>query len=262
MYDTILGYGLNIAAALVILLIGFWAAKFARNLSGTVMERRQVDPILSSFFSTFLYTAILVLVVIAALANVGVQTASLIVVVGAAGLAIGLSLQGTLSNFASGIMIIALRQFKVGDYIEAGPNAGIVEEIHLFYSRLRSPDNKEVIIPNAQITGSTIINHSARAERRVDMVFGVAYDSDLDDVRRIFRELIEADERVLPEPEPVIVVGELADSSINFWVRPWVKTADLWAFKWDFTEAVKKRFDQEGINIPFPQNDVHLFQAA
>lgn len=262
MYDTIIGYGMNIVTTLVILFLGFWVAKFARNLSGTIMEKRQFDPMLSSFIGTFMYAVILVFVVIAALANLGVQTASLIAVVGAAGLAIGLSLQGTLSNFASGIMIIALRPFKVGDYIEAGPNAGIVEEIQLFYSKMRSPDNKEVIIPNSQITGSTIINYSARDERRVDLVFGVAYDSDLDTVRRILKDLLAVDERVLPEPEPVIVVGELADSSINFWVRPWVKTADMWAFRWDFVEAVKKRFDQEGINIPFPQRDVHLHQAA
>lgn len=262
MYDTIVGYGLNIVTTLAILFIGFWTAKLARNMSGAILEKRQLDPMLSSFIGTFLYAVIMIFVVIAALANLGVQTASLIAVVGAAGLAIGLSLQNTLSNFASGIMIIALRPFKVGDYVEAGPNAGIVEEIQLFYSKMRSPDNKEVIIPNSQITGSTIINYSARDERRVDMVFGVGYDSDLDKVRKIFKELLEADQRVLPEPQPVIVVGELADSSIDFWVRPWVKTADMWAFRWDFTEAVKKRFDQEGVNIPFPQRDVHLFQAA
>ena len=253
-------YGLNILAALLILLIGLWAARVVRRMAQKIMDKRNIDPLITTFTGTVLHVLLVLFVVIAAISKLGVQTTSLIAVVGAAGLAVGLALQGSLSNLASGVIIITLRPFKVGDYVEAGTNAGIVESIQLFYTKLRSPDNKELMIPNSAITSSTIINYNARNERRCDMVFGVSYDADLDKTRRIIQEMLDKDERVLDDPAPVIVIGELADSSVNFWVRPWVKTDDFWAFKWEFTEALKKRFDEDGINIPFPQRDLHIHQ--
>lgn len=253
-------YGVNILAALVILLIGLWAARLVRHIIHKVMDKRSIDPLIISFVSTVLHVLLIAFVLIAAISKLGVQTTSLIAVLGAAGLAVALALQSSLSNIASGVIIITLRPFKVGDYVEAGSSAGIIESIQLFYTRMRSPDNKELMIPNSEITSSVITNYNARSERRCDMVFGVSYDADLDKTRRTIQELLDQDERVLDEPAPEIVIGELTDSSVNFWVRPWVKTEDLWAFKWEYTEAVKKRFDKEGITIPFPQRDIHMYQ--
>lgn len=255
-------YGPKVIAAILILLIGLWVSRIVRRLVERVMEKRHIDPLIANFAATVAYVLLVLFVLIAAISKLGVQTTSLIAVVGAAGLAIGLALQGSLSNLASGVIIISLRPFKVGDYIEAGSNAGIIEGIHLFYTRMRSPDNREILIPNSAITSSAIVNYSARTERRCDMVFSVSYDADLDKTRRIIQELLDRDERVLKDPAPVIVLGELADSSVNFWVRPWVKTDDLWGFKWDYTEAVKKRFDEEGIVIPYPQRDVHHYEHS
>lgn len=253
-------YGFSILAAILILVLGLGAAKLVHHLALKIMTRRNIDPLISSFVGTVLHVLLVTFVIIAAISKLGVQTTSLIAVLGAAGLAVGFALQGSLSNLASGVIIITLRPFKVGDYVEAGSHAGIVESIDLFYTRMRSPDNKELMIPNSAITSSAIINYNARSERRCDMVFSVTYDTDLDKTRRIIQELLDRDERVLDDPAPMIVLGELADSSVNFWVRPWVKTEDFWDFKWEYTETVKKRFDEEGITIPFPQRDVHLFQ--
>lgn len=252
-------YGTKFMMAILILLVGLWVIKRLRSLAIKVMEKRKIDPLITTFLSTVIYVLLFIFVIIAALSNLGLNTTSLIAVLGAAGLAIGLSLQSSLSNLASGVIIITLRPFKVGDYIEAGGDSGIVEGIQLFYTKMRSPDNKEVTVPNSKMTTSSIINYSARSERRCDMIFGVSYDSDLETTRNIIKDLLEKDERVLPDPEPMIVLGELADNSVNFWVRPWVKTDDFWQFKWDFTEAVKKRFDEAGIGIPYPQRDVHVY---
>lgn len=258
----VITYGPNIVAAILILLIGLWVSKLILRVAEKIMEKRKIDPLITSFITTVLHVLLVLVVLIAAISKLGVQTASLIAVLGAAGLAIGLALQGSLSNLASGVIIISLRPFKVGDFIEAGSNSGIVESIQLFYTKMRSPDNKEVMIPNSTITSSAIINYTARSERRCDMVFGISYDTDLEKTRRIIQELLDKDQRVLKDPEPLIVLGELSDSSVNFWVRPWVKTDDLWEFKWDFTEAVKKRFDEEGIVIPYPQRDIHHYQHS
>lgn len=253
-------YGLNVIAAIIILVVGLWAARLLRGLTTEVMQKRGLDPMIVDFLGTVLYVILILFVLIATLSKLGLQTASLIAVIGAAGLAIGFALQGSLSNLAAGIIIISLRPFKVSDYIVAGTDAGTVEGIQLFYTKLRTPDNTEVTVPNASVTGSSIVNYSARSQRRVDMVFGIAYDDDIAKAKRIIRELLEKDERVLDDPAPVIVLGELSDSSVNLWVRPWTKTEDYWPFKWDFTESLKKRFDEEGITIPFPQRDVHLYQ--
>lgn len=255
-------YGLKVIAAVVILIVGRWIAKALKKLAERTMRKRAVEPTIISFVANLLYVALLVFVVIAAINQVGVQTTSFIAVIGAAGLAIGLALQGSLANFAAGFLLILFRPFKVGDYIEGAGVAGTVEEIQVFVTKLKTPDNKAVIIPNAKLTGDNIINYSAKETRRLDLVFGVAYDADLLKVRKIIDEMLSKDERILKDPAPTIGVLELADSSVNFAVRPWVKTGDYWDVYFALTEGVKKRFDAEGIGIPFPQRDVHLFQAT
>jgi small conductance mechanosensitive channel len=200
----------------------------------------------------------LLFVLIAALSHLGIDTTSLVALLGAAGLAVGLSLQDSLGNFAAGVMIIVFKPFKKGDFIDAGGAMGTVDAISIFTTIMTTPDNKEIIIPNGSIIGGNITNYSARPTRRVDMVFGISYDDDLQKAKAILQEIIAADSRVLSEPAPVVTLGELADSSVNFLVRPWVNAADYWGVMWDTTEQVKLRFDAEGISIPFPQMDVHL----
>ena len=188
-------------------------------------------------------------------------SAQFVAVVGAAGLAVGLALQGSLSNFAAGVLIVLFRPYKVGDYVEAAGISGTIEQVQILTTILKTPDNKQIIVPNGQIMDSIITNYSANDRRRVDLVVGVSYEDDLDKVRKTLEELVAADERILDDPAVTIAVSELADSSVNFIVRPWVKTADYWGVHFDLTEAIKKRFDQEGISFPFPQQDVHLYQA-
>lgn len=262
MQEWIALYGLKVLAAAAILIVGRWVAKALKNLTTRVMKKRAVEPTIVSFVSNLVYIALLVFIVIAAMGQVGIQTTSFIAVIGAAGLAIGLALQGSLANFAAGFLLILFRPFKVGDYIEGAGVAGVVEEIQVFVTQLKTPDNKAVIIPNAKLTGDNIINYSAKETRRVDLVFGVAYDADLQKVRHILEDILSKDERVLDDPAPTIGVLELADSSVNFAVRPWVKTADYWNLYFALTETVKKRFDEEGIGIPFPQRDVHMYNKV
>lgn len=252
----------NIVIAAVILFAGIWLAKQARKYINLVMEKRNVDALLASFLCNIAYVIIIAFIVIAALGQLGFQTTSFIAILGAAGLAIGLSLQSSLSNFASGVMIIAFRPFKVGDFIEAGGVSGVVEGIQIFSTQMRTGDNKAVIVPNSNITVGNITNYSAKDQRRVDMVFGIGYDDDIKKVKEVLQEIVNADERILKDPEPVIAVSELADSSVNLVVRPWVNTDDYWAVKSDFIEAVKLRFDKEGISIPYPQQEVHMHQIA
>ena len=253
-------YGLKAIAAIIILVVGRWIAKALRNLTEKVMRKKEVEPTLVSFVGNLVYVALLVFVVIAAINQLGVQTTSFIAVIGAAGLAIGLALQGSLANFAAGFLLILFRPFKVGDYIEGAGVAGGVEEIQIFVTQLKTPDNKTVIIPNAKLTGDNIINYSAKETRRVDMVFGVSYDADLPKTRQVLEDVLSRDGRILDEPAPTIAVLELADSSVNFAVRPWVKTADYWDVYFSVTEDVKKSLDADGIGIPFPQRDVHLYE--
>lgn len=254
-------YGLKVIAALLILIIGRWIAKIIRRISGKILVKRSVDPMISSFVENLVYIALLVFIVIAALAQIGIQTTSFIAVIGAAGLAIGLALQGSLSNFAAGFLILIFRPFKAGDYVEAGGKAGSVEKIQVFTTHLVTVDNKSVIIPNSKIMGDVITNYSVKDKRRVDFVFGVSYGDDLDKVRSVIKNVIEKDSRILKDPEPMILVGELADSSVNFTVRVWVNTSDYWGVFFDTIEMVKKSFDAEGITIPFPQWDVHTFKV-
>lgn len=262
MSDSIIQLIINAGLALAILLGGIWIAKRVKNIAISVMEKRGLEPLLASFSASIAHIMIVVFVVIASLSQLGIQTTSLIAVLGAAGLAVGLALQGSLSNFASGVIIIALRPFKVGDFIEAGGVMGIVEGIQIFSTSMRTPDNKSIIVPNSSITGNTITNYSARDTRRVDLVFGISYNDDIPTAKAILQKLVDEDERILKDPAPVIAVSELADNSVNIIVRPWTSTADYWNVYWDMTEKVKLTFDKEGISIPYPQRDVHLHQVA
>lgn len=253
---------INIISAAVIFAAGWWIAKQLRNLIVSVMEKKQVDPMLTSFTSNVAYFALVLFVIMAALGQLGIQTTSFIAIIGAAGLAIALSLQDSLANFASGVMIIFFRWFKVGDFIEAGGTSGIVEGIQIFSTQMRTPDNKIIIVPNSSITSGNITNYSAKDQRRVDMVFGIGYGDDIGKAKQILQDIIEKDARVLKDPAPVIAVAELGDSSVNIICRPWVKTDDYWPFFWETTEAVKLKFDEQDITIPYPQRDVHLHQVA
>lgn len=253
---------MNIVLAGAILIIGLWLAKRIKNMLVSLMEKRGIDTLLATFMGSIAHILISAFVLIAALGELGIQTTSLIAIIGAAGLAIGLALQGSLANFAAGVMIIAFRPFKVGDFIDAGGAVGVVEGIQIFSTQMRTGDNKTIIVPNANITGGTITNYSTKDTRRVDLVFGIGYDDDIKKAKKILEDLVAKDERILKDPAPVIAVSELADSSVNFIVRPWVKAADYWTVYWDLTETVKLTFDKEGISIPYPQQDVHMHQAA
>lgn len=250
-------YGLKVAGSLAILILGIWASKFLTRITVKLMEKSKVDATLRSFLQQAFLYALIVFVVVAALGNLGVQTASLIAVIGAAGLAVALAFQSSLSNISAGALIILFRPFRVGDYITAGGEGGTVESINMFSTLLKTPDNKNVVVPNSQIVGGSITNFSTNDTRRVDMTFGVGYGEDLQKVRKILEEIVSQDSRVLQDPAPAIAVSELADSSVNFVVRPWVNRADYWDVYFDMMETVKTRFDKEGIEIPFPQRVVH-----
>ena len=256
-----LDLAINVAIAIVIFYVGKLAVGLLVRGMRKVMQRQEVDKTLETFVSNLVRMVLMVVVIIAAIGQVGIQTTSFIAIFGAAGLAVGLALQGSLSNFASGVLIVMFRPYKVGDFVEAAGIAGVVEQVQILTTVLRTGDNKQIIVPNGQIMDSIITNYSAKDTRRVDMVVGVSYDDDLDKVRATIDELIAADERILSDPAPTVAVSELADSSVNFVVRPWVKGADYWGVMFDLTEAIKKRFDKEGISFPFPQQDVHLYKA-
>ncbi|MCF8111883.1 MAG: mechanosensitive ion channel [Desulfobacteraceae bacterium] len=253
-------FGVKLLAAIVVLVLGRWVAMVLRNFLEKSMRRTDVDETLISFTANLAYIALFAFVIIAALAQLGIQTTSFIAILGAAGLAIGLALQGSLANFAAGVLMLLFKPFKVGDYIEGGSTAGTVKEIQIFNTILLTPDNKTVIVPNAKMTGDKIVNYAAQGTRRVDMVFGISYDSDIDKAKQILHELLKNDSRILPDPAPMVVVLELADSSVNIACRPWVNASDYWTFYFDMMEGVKKQFDANGISIPFPQRDVHMYQ--
>jgi small conductance mechanosensitive channel len=259
---TIVGLGKNLIVALAIFYIGrFFIGLVVRGLR-KVLQTHAVDKTLETFVCNLVRTVLLIVVIIAAIGALGIQTTSFIAIFGAAGLAIGLALQGSLSNFAAGVLIVLFRPYKVGDYIEGAGISGTVEQVQILTTVLKTADNKQIIVPNSQIMDSVITNYSANDTRRVDMTVGVSYSDDLDKVRRTLEDLIAADDRILAEPACTIAVSALADSSVNFIVRPWVKTPDYWGVMFDMTEAIKKRFDKEGISIPFPQQDVHLHKAS
>ncbi|WPD22789.1 MAG: mechanosensitive ion channel [Candidatus Electrothrix scaldis] len=256
--EWVILYGIKVGAAILIFILGRYAALTIRSFVEKMLTKSRVDVTLISFLTSISYVAMMAFVVIAALSKLGIQTASFVAVLGAAGLAVGLALQGSLSNFAAGTLLIIFKPFKVGDYIEAAGTAGTVKEIGIFTTELRTPDNKKVIVPNAKASGDNIINYTATGQRRIDMIASVGYSDDLDKVREILISILAEDERILKDPTPVIAVLQLADSSVDFAVRPWVKTSDYFAVLCDTQEKIKKRFDAEGISIPFPQCDMHI----
>jgi len=256
--DVVAVWGLKVIAAIAIFIIGRWVAMGLRRGIRRMMQKADVDPIIIGFVGSITYIGLLAFVIIAALGQLGIQTTSFIAILGAAGLAIGLALQGSLANFAAGFLMIIFRPFKVGDFIEGAGVAGVVEAIQIFTTTLKTGDNKIIIIPNAKLSGDNIINYSAQTRRRVDMTVGVAYDADLSKVRDVLKDIISKESRVHADPEPLIAVAELADNSVNFVVRVWTDTGDYWGVKFAMTETIKNRFDEAGIGIPFPQRDIHI----
>ena len=257
-----LDFAANLLAAIAVYVVGKWAAGILTRLLRKVFDRANVDETLSRFLTNIARYALLTFVILMALDRLGVDTKSMAAIMAAAGLAVGLALQDSLANFASGVMIILFTPFRVGDFIEAAGTSGVVEEISIFSTLMRTGDNKQIIVPNGAIIGGTIVNYSAKTTRRIDMVVGCGYDDDLRAVKAFLTALVETDERILKDPAPVIAVSELGDSSVNFVVRPWVNTEDYWAVLWDLNERVKLGFDERGFSIPFPTQDIHLHQAA
>ncbi|EGR1125674.1 small-conductance mechanosensitive channel MscS [Vibrio cholerae] len=256
--DLLIQYGVNVISAILILFIGNLVVKGVAGSVANVLKKKEMDKAVVDFIHGLVRYTLFIIVLIAALSRIGVQTASVVAVIGAAGLAVGLALQGSLSNFAAGVLIVAFRPFKSGDYVEIGGVAGSVDSIQIFQTVLKSPDNKMVVVPNSAVIGGAITNYSRHETRRVDMVIGVSYKSDLQKTKRVLRETLEKDPRILKDPDMTIGVLTLADSSINFVVRPWCKTADYWAVYFDSMQAIKEALDANGIEIPFPQMDVHL----
>ena len=251
-------YGLQIVAAIVILVVGIWVSRLLSKLTRRLLEARSVEPTLVAFTGHLVNALLVAFVIIAALNKLGVQTTSLIAVIGAAGLAIGLALQSSLANFAAGVMILVFRPFRAGDVVETAGVIGVVEELHIFTTQMKTGDNKTVFIPNGKIMADNIINYSRKGTRRMDLVIGVGYGEDVRRVKEVLQEILHQDGRILDDPAPMVAVLELADSSVNFAVRPWVSVADYWSVYFDVMEKIKLRLDEEGIEIPFPQRDVHL----
>ncbi|UCE89325.1 MAG: mechanosensitive ion channel [Pseudomonadota bacterium] len=258
----VIPWGVNILGAALVFLIGLWVAKLIVKGAKRLMDKANLEQVLIGFLGNMLYTVLLVVVIIAALEQLGVRTTSLLAVFATAGLAVGLALKDQLSNFAAGVMLIIFKPFTIGNFIEAGGTAGVVDTIRIFNTVLHTPDNREITVPNAQIFGGTITNVSARETRRIDLVIGIGYDDDIGKARDTLNSLIGADDRILEDPAPAIAVAELGESSIDLAVRPWVKAADFWNVRSDLLEGIKREFDSNGISIPFPQRDLHVYEQA
>jgi len=253
-------YGLKIIGAILIFIIGKMIIGILSGVLRRLFAKKATDETLSKFVISLTRITLLVIVILASLSTLGVETTSFVALIGAAGLAVGFALQGSLSNFAAGIMLIIFRPFEVGHFVEAGGATGTIEAIKIFNTVMKTPDNKTIIVPNSGITGGNITNYSAKDTRRVDLVFGIGYDDDIKKAKDIMEGIIKADSRILKDPAPVVRVVELADSSVNFAVRPWVNSGDYWAVYFDLMEGIKMAFDEAGISIPYPQTDVHLHQ--
>ncbi|WP_206612578.1 mechanosensitive ion channel family protein [Marinomonas hwangdonensis] len=247
---------------LVVGLVVFFVGKFIASKVSQWCEKRllkaSVDQAVAGFASSILYALMFAGVALMALGQIGVQTTSFIAILGAAGLAVGLALQGSLSNFASGVLIILLRPFRSGDFIDAGGQMGTVNRIELFHTYLKTPDNRVIIVPNSAVMDGSIVNFSRESTRRLDLVIGISYDADIRLAKQIMQEIVDADERILKEPSCLIAVSELADSSVNFFLRPWVASGDYWTVRADLLEKIKYTFDERGVGIPYPQMDVHV----
>ncbi|PKP33944.1 MAG: mechanosensitive ion channel protein MscS [Bacteroidetes bacterium HGW-Bacteroidetes-17] len=256
--DLLLKYGPQLLLALVTLIIGLWIINIFLRGFRKIILKGNFDPSLQPFLTSFLGIFLKILLIISVMGMVGIEMTSFIAVLGAAGLAVGMALSGSLQNFAGGVLILTFKPFKVGDYIEAQGHAGVVQLIHVFNTILTTPDNKTIIIPNGALSNASMVNYSTQTTRRVDLKFGTGYQDNIDKTKAVLKYIIESDKRILKDPEPVIAVSELADSSINFVVRPWVNVTDYWDVYFDLHEKVKKAFDNEGISIPYPQQDVHI----
>jgi small conductance mechanosensitive channel len=255
-------WGLRVVGALVLFIVGLTICKAIRRSIRKALDKSNLDKTLVPFISSLIYYLLLTFLILAVLSLFGIQTTSFIAVLGAAGLAVGLALQGTLGNFAAGVMLLIFRPFKIGDYIEAGGAAGTVQEIAIFSTTLHSPDNVRITVPNSSVYGSMVKNYSYNETRRNDMVFGISYDDDISKAVDVIQRALDADDRVLQDPAPVIAVGELADSSVNLLVRPWCKGADYWGLRWDLTRKIKEDLEAAGCSIPYPQQDVYMHQVS
>jgi small conductance mechanosensitive channel len=251
-------WGLQVVGAVAVLVVGRFICGALRRGTRRALERSSVDATLIPFLSSGVYYMALTVVVLAVLNLFGIQTASVIAVLGAAGLAVGLAMQGTLSNFSAGVMLLVFRPFKLGDYVEAAGTAGSVQEIGIFSTTLHTPDNVKITVPNSAMYGGTIKNYSANDTRRNDLVVGISYDDDIAKARETIQKVLTADSRVLADPEPVVAVAELGDSSVNLVVRPWCRSEDYWALRFDLTRALKEQLEAAGCSIPYPQHDVHV----
>ena len=260
-YDLAITYGLKILLAVVTLIIGLWIIKLVMKAIGRNLEKRDVDATLRQFLGSLLSMLLKIMLIISVISMLGVEMTSFVAILAAAGFAVGMALSGTLQNFAGGAMIVIFRPFKVGDFIDAQGYMGTVKEIQIFNTILKTPDNKTIIIPNGGLSTSSMTNFSTEPQRRVDFTFGIGYGDDIDKAKKVIEGLIAADDRILKDPEHFIAVSELADSSVNFVVRVWANAADYWGIHFDMIENVKKAFDKEGISIPFPQTDVHVYNV-
>lgn len=254
-------YGLRLIGALVVLVVGLWIVKLLVRSSQRLMDKSKLDVSLTTFLKSMIDILLKVLLIISVMGMMGIQMTSFIAILGAAGLAVGMALSGTLQNFAGGVMILIFKPFKVGDFINAQGYSGVVKEIRIFVTVLTTPDNKTIFIPNGPLSNGSLTNFSTQPNRRVDWTFGIAYGDDYDKAKAMLLDMMKEDKRILTDPEPFVALGELADSSVNLTVRAWVKAADYWGVYFDMNEKFYKNADQFGLSIPFPQMDVHLDKA-
>jgi small conductance mechanosensitive channel len=258
-YDLALKYGLKLLLAVVTLIVGLWIVNAIIRGIRRNMEKRNVDATLRQFLGSLLSMLLKIMLIISVISMVGVEMTSFVAILAAAGLAVGMALSGTLQNFAGGVMIVLFKPFKVGDFIDAQGYMGTVKDIQIFNTILKTPDNKTIIIPNGGLSTSSMTNFSTEETRRVDFTFGIGYGDDIDKAKKVIESVIKTDSRIFADPAPFVAVSELGDSSVNFAVRVWANASDYWGIFFDMNENIKKTFDKEGISIPFPQRDVHLF---
>ncbi|WLD57154.1 mechanosensitive ion channel [Salinispirillum sp. LH 10-3-1] len=252
----------NVGLAIIVFLVGKWIVKLVSRALSAAMTKARLDPMLVAFLGNIINAILMLVVVVAALSQLGIETTSLVALLGAAGIAVGLALKDSLAHFAAGVMIILFRPFKTGDYVEVAGTGGTVMKITVFSTELKTPDARQVIVPNGSIFGSNVVNYSAMDTRRIDLVVGIAYDADMKKAKDVIMNVVKSHPNVLPEPEPLVAVSELADSSVNLVVRPWVKTPDLWPTRFALIEQIKEALDANDITIPFPQMDVHFDRPA
>ena len=256
--DFIYSYGPKVIGAILVLIIGLWVIRLLTRAFGNITNKKDMDPSLQGFLKSIISILLKILLFVSVMGMVGIEATSFIAIIGAAGLAVGLALQGTLQNFAGGVMILLFKPYKVGDFVEGAGHIGVVKEIKIFTTILNTPDNKIIIIPNAQLSNSSLTNYSTMETRRVDFTFGISYGDDFDKAREVLHGIINDDERILKDPEPFIALSALADSSVNLVVRVWASGADYWGVFFDMNEKVYKTFGKHGLSFPFPQMDVHL----